>query len=366
MAALTWYFKDAVPSGATLHRSLSESASGISAAITGTGWTVGTTVAIRYCLQNGGSKQAAANFSSTAMPSVAPSQSVGDCWRTENTYTGGFDDSSWVFTLGLESVSAAASGTVLIRIRLWHSTDANGVGATEWTGSTQATTTVGPLSTSSPTTLSVTWSPTLPMSTKAVGEYIFVQIALEVITASGSSSADALLCTDTTKFTVVTSLFTAYTGTQSVPKKSKASSVSTFMSGSAQTPVNGVSTHSKSTYVAPYIAAPPTWPSYATAGLGLGRSPLPAMATPPVDVGGSASGYVKINGTPVPYARVACYYRPTAGLVNVTFCDINGNFTFTGLDRTALSDNSYFFVAIDPNGLATQYNSGLYDRVIPG
>jgi hypothetical protein len=84
-----------------------------------------------------------------------------------------------------------------------------------------------------------------------------------------------------------------------------------------------------------------------------------------VDVLGSLSGTVTISGVPLQNCLVLLGYRPTGYIIKTTRTAANGTYSFTGLDRTAISDNSYYVVAVDPNGNATQYNSLIWDREVP-
>lgn len=83
------------------------------------------------------------------------------------------------------------------------------------------------------------------------------------------------------------------------------------------------------------------------------------------DVLGALSGTVKINGVAQSYVKVYLYYRPTGQKINAAITDANGAYSFAGLDRSAVSNKSYYAVAVDPDGLGTQYDSGIYDRLIP-
>jgi hypothetical protein len=84
-----------------------------------------------------------------------------------------------------------------------------------------------------------------------------------------------------------------------------------------------------------------------------------------VDVLGSLSGTVTISGVPLQNCLVLLGYRPIGCVIKTTRTAANGTYSFTGLDRTAISDNSYYVVAVDPNGNATQYNSLIWDREVP-
>lgn len=189
MAAKTFYFKNAVPSGATLHRSLQDGGSAPATATTSTGWVAGTNAAGQMCVQTGGTEysRTGGNWGSTAQPANAPSQTIGDCWRSENTINGTFANTDWTFVFGARSVTAAYTGRCRIRVRVWKTSNANGASAVELTGSTQVSnTTSADMSTSADTTFTVTWSP--GQTHTLVGEYLFVQVAFEITTAASSGT----------------------------------------------------------------------------------------------------------------------------------------------------------------------------------
>ncbi len=187
MAALTLYCKDAVPTGATLHRSLQDGGS-VTAATTTTGWVANQNAIAQSCLMVGGTEVARtdATWGTTLQPSAAPSTTLGDCWRTENTYNGQFANSNWVFTFGFRSITAAYVGRLKLAIRIWRTTSQSGASAVELTsGRVVSAATAANLSTSADTTLTCTWSPGATMT--LVDEYLFVNCGIE-ITAAGSGN----------------------------------------------------------------------------------------------------------------------------------------------------------------------------------
>lgn len=191
MAAKTFYWKDAVPTGATLHRSLQDGGVAPTAATTTTGWNAGTNVLGQSCIQNGGSEvsRTSGSWGATLQPSAAPSQTVGDCWRSENTLTGVFANTNWTFNFGIRSVTAAYVGRLKLAVRVWRSSNANGSGAVELTsGRVASAATSANLSTSADTTVSWTWSPGGTMTLN--GEYLFVQVGIEITSAGGGTTQD--------------------------------------------------------------------------------------------------------------------------------------------------------------------------------
>ena len=191
MAAKTFYFKNAVPTGATLHRSLQDGGTAPTAATTTTGWNAGTNASAQSCLQKGGTEVARgdATWGATLKPSATVSQTVGDCWRSENTITGKFANTDWTFNFGFRSVTAAYAGRLKLAVRLYRSTNANGTGATEITAArvVSAATTAN-LSTTVDTTLSWTWTPGATHTFTA--EYLFVQVGIEITSAGSATNQD--------------------------------------------------------------------------------------------------------------------------------------------------------------------------------
>src|SRR5512141_543667 len=133
MAAKTFYWVNAVPGGATLHRSLQDGGTAPTTATTTTGWVAGSHVAGDSCIQNGNTEigRTNAQWGTTLQPDVAPSQTIGDCWRSENTLYGTFANTNWTFTFGVRSVTAAYVGRFKLAVRVWRAADANGTGAVE-------------------------------------------------------------------------------------------------------------------------------------------------------------------------------------------------------------------------------------------
>lgn len=72
---------------------------------------------------------------------------------------------------------------------------------------------------------------------------------------------------------------------------------------------------------------------------------------------GSIRGTVKVGPTPVPYAPVFLYWRPTGILLDRATCDSSGFFRFDGFDKNS---NDYFVVAVD-----APYNAQIFDKIVP-
>jgi hypothetical protein len=191
MATKSFYFKDAVPTGATLHRSLQDGGSAPTTATTGTGWIPGTNAIAQSCIQTGGTEysRTGPNWGTTLQPSAAPSQTIGDCWRSENAISGIFANTSWTFAWGIRSVTAAYTGRIKLAVRVWKSADQNGTSATELTsGRVVSAATSANLSTSADTTVTCTWSS--PGLVALANEYLFVNVGVEITAAGGGNTQD--------------------------------------------------------------------------------------------------------------------------------------------------------------------------------
>lgn len=199
---MTFYIKNATASGSS-HGSLQNGGSAPATATTGTGWTVGKTAATVYSLLLYGTKRAANTFGSTALPSGAPTTT--DCFRSENTLNGTFSAGSWTIAVSVISVTAAASGAGTLRARVWKSVNADGSGATEITSATAETGSWSNLLTSAAQNLTMSFN---PGAVTLASQYLFLQLACKIGTASGNNSADVVLRTDGTNSKITTPLFT--------------------------------------------------------------------------------------------------------------------------------------------------------------
>ena len=181
------------------------------AATTGTGWVVGKNAANNSSEMLPGTERASGTFSAeggSPKPSGLLTGASANALRSQAPLDGLFVNANWTITIVWRSVTTAHSGTLRVRVRVFKSADPAGSGATELTGSTQVGTTSGVGSTSADVSSAVTWSPGGVLA--FAGEYLFVAVAMEVVTASGSNTADADLRTGsaiTTGTRVLTSDF---------------------------------------------------------------------------------------------------------------------------------------------------------------
>jgi hypothetical protein len=143
-----------------------------------TGWIVGTTVANRYSRQTYNSEIAAANFTSTAQPSGAPTGSAQDCWRLSTATSLLFSSGTWYSSLSVIAVTSGGIQDGRARFRLWRSANADGTSATELTQGTMIGTTVTNLST---TVAQSSSASTFIAASNLTSEFLFAQVAWETL-----------------------------------------------------------------------------------------------------------------------------------------------------------------------------------------
>jgi len=180
------YFKNVVVNGAL---SIQDAGTAPTAGITTTGWTVAKTAISNFSLMAANTKRAATAFSTTDALAT-PVFSAASCWRSENPYTGTFDNANWTFDFQLRAVSAAAAQGGRVKIRLWKSANATGVGATELTSSALVGSTTAALGTGASQASTVTW--TTPGTQAFNNEYFWVQCEWEIAAVSSSNSGDVV------------------------------------------------------------------------------------------------------------------------------------------------------------------------------
>lgn len=209
MALKTFLLKNASPSGSA-HGSLQESgtAAMVGTATTTTGWDLNLVASGNYSLQIYGTKRATSTFASTALPNASPNTT--DSWRSENALTGTFEAGTWSISIPVIAGNATANGSGRFRVRLWRSTSATGA-----TGVTEITSGAVTTSNWSNVTVSVqqncTATVTLPAVTMAA-EYLFIQVALEIVTSISNVTTYLYLCTNAFAGLVTTTDWSGYSG----------------------------------------------------------------------------------------------------------------------------------------------------------
>lgn len=160
------------------------------------GWTVAKTAAGNSSEYAAGTKQASGSFSSqttTPKPASFVTGAGANAIKSDVPYNGTFDVGSWTFTFAVRA-GTASSQAGRVRLRVF-AAQADGSSSRELTGSTQVGTTSAALSTTADVTTVVTWSPGTTITLN--NEYLFLVIAWEITTASGSNSGDVLPRTGT-------------------------------------------------------------------------------------------------------------------------------------------------------------------------
>lgn len=190
MATLTYRLNNANATGTAFQRMTEVDQA---AATSSTGWTVAKTATTLSSPMVNGTEQLATTFTAEAgnpKPGT-PDGALGNAFRTEDVYDGIFANANWTITVVWRSVTVAHSGTLRVRARVFRDGTSNGSTATELTGSTQVGGTSAVGSTTVDVSSAITWSPGGIVVVK--NEYLIFTIAMEIVTASGNNSADALL-----------------------------------------------------------------------------------------------------------------------------------------------------------------------------
>jgi len=205
MTALTLYFVDAQAGADSLNGQLQVGGSAPSVSTMVTGWRVGTSSATTYSELLYGTRRAATTFTSTVRPD-GTTLTTG-CFETATPLSGTFANANWTIAISVIGNTAAASGVGNLRVRVWASQDQSGAtGTRELTGTTLVSTSWSNVSTSTAQNLTITWSPGATNTLR--GEYVFLEIACEVTTASGGTTAGVVLRQDGTNSVVTTSDWT--------------------------------------------------------------------------------------------------------------------------------------------------------------
>lgn len=76
------------------------------------------------------------------------------------------------------------------------------------------------------------------------------------------------------------------------------------------------------------------------------------------DTTGTFSGTVYVNLTPKPFAKVSLYDRVSGVKIDGARTDINGEYTFTGLNK---SSTEYYAVAV----VEEPFNAIVWDKITP-
>ncbi len=216
MAAKTFYLIDALASGSN-HLSLQDGGSPPTQAAITTGWVAATLAPTRYARMDSQTERASGALLTTPVePNSDPDNTLGDCFRSQNTLTGTFANANWSISMQVRGITRTTSTTDgRWRIRIWKSTDATGASPTELTGATLTTTQFTDLSNSVYQTLTATFSPGAEFT--FTNEYLFIQVAFQLDGAGNNANADVHVCVGSSN-SIITSDFVsvkAFTATSS-------------------------------------------------------------------------------------------------------------------------------------------------------
>ena len=214
MAALTWYLNNEFVSN--IHQSMGETSPGVEATTSPNyGWTVGTAAGPLYSSADAQTERLSSTFGATAQPdgSIVTTIGAGDCWRSQNVYTGTFDAGSWTFSAAVRAVTRGGTQDGLCGFRLFKSPNIDGSGATELSGGaildgsavTDLLTTVTQVSTHVSASIS---------SFTVSGDYLFVQIGWKHTGAGTSITSDVIFRIGTGASLVTSTNFTPTGGQQ--------------------------------------------------------------------------------------------------------------------------------------------------------
>lgn len=184
-----FYFRDTTATGSNFGKMTKDDSSGISIAMTGTGWTVATFGAgTSRNLQYGAEVTGFAVVS----PEVVPpdNATLKNCWRSEAKLTGTFPAGDWTFAAWVKAVTAGGAMDGHMVFRLYRSVNADGSSATEITSADQACGDVTNLTT---TTEQLTDKTIALQAVTVAAEYLFVSMSWHITGAGGGATHDCLI-----------------------------------------------------------------------------------------------------------------------------------------------------------------------------
>lgn len=205
MPVKTWFINNNL---ASVHQEMSETSPGADATTSPNyGWIVGTTAAGNYSKADSNVERTASTFATSPIePDGSIDSSIGDCWRSLNTYNGTFDAGNWEFYMAVIAVTGGGAMDGNAGFRLFRSANADGTGATEITAGRLEGGTVTNLTTtqqvSSHTTTSIA-------SFTVTNEYIFIQVGWEITGAGSMTNHDCIHRIGTTASRVISTNFTS-------------------------------------------------------------------------------------------------------------------------------------------------------------
>lgn len=174
MPAKTWFVTSSL---ASVHQDMSETDPGAEAYASPVyGWIVSAGAGPDYSKADAQVEQTSATFGATVEPDGSIDVTVGDCWRTTNTYNGTFDTGNWVFHCCVRAQTNGGTQDGRAAFRLFRGANADGTGATEITSARQ----VGSNTVDLLTTVTQDSTVTVNITGFSVtNEYLFVQLGWE-------------------------------------------------------------------------------------------------------------------------------------------------------------------------------------------
>jgi hypothetical protein len=185
MASKTFYLLPDQSAGTSAHGSLQDGGTAPATQEDNSAWTCGTAAAGTYAEYNRNANVPQSSFSSTAQPDGVIDNVHGDCLRTQNAYTGNFASGTWTFTFVVTPNISPVGPTIALRVRLFRSTDPAGLqNVVEITTATQQSGNVA-ANNGADQSATIAFNPG-PFA--LANEYLFVELALTIITASTNPS----------------------------------------------------------------------------------------------------------------------------------------------------------------------------------
>lgn len=205
MVTKTFYMTNSLLS--TIYQEISETSPGADAyASPATGWVVSTTAASNYSAFRAGVERAATTFNSTVIPTANSLDTTnGDALRTTSPLDGQFASANWTLNFVVRAQTNASGQDGRVRIRMYRSQNADGTNFTEITSAVQIGATLTNIDTASDWNSSITFNPgAIDLS----NEYLFIQIAWEIIGAATMTTADVNFRIGTNSTRIVSADFT--------------------------------------------------------------------------------------------------------------------------------------------------------------
>ena len=184
MAVKTFYILPDTSAGTSAHGSLQDGGNPPATQEDTSAWQCGTAAAGTYCKYRRAFNQPQSSFGTVVQPDGNIDNVTGDCLRTQNAYTGSFASGTWTFTFVINPNVLPIGPQIALRIRLFRSTDSAGLqNLVEITTATQQSPNIA-ANNGSDQSATISFN---PGAFSLNNEYLFVELALTVVTASTNS-----------------------------------------------------------------------------------------------------------------------------------------------------------------------------------